>query len=378
MDEKSYDAKPVKGGRVKITALCTAAAFIIGCTSGIFIADIRGEGTEIEQQEAALSGGCAETVSLTSGNEELTTTQIAQKVGPAVVGIQCTVTVRSMFGTQKGTSSGSGIIYTEDGYIVTNYHVIENASDITVILNTGEEIIAELVGGDSKTDLAVLKITTDIPLTVAAFGDSDEMQPGDLAVAIGNPLGMELFGTVTAGIISGVNRTIEVDEKEMTLLQTDAAINSGNSGGALINCYGEVIGINSAKIASDVGEGLGFAIPSNEAIPIISDLMTVGYVQGRPLIGVSVREITKEIAYYNNLTSDSGLYVMSVTEGSGAQAAGLQRGDIILAIDGKNVTSSKELNAIRDTHKAGDSVSIQIDRGGVMMDVTVTLTEDRS
>lgn len=378
MDEKLYDAKPEKGRRVKITALCTAAAFIIGCTSGIFIADRSGESTEISQPASVSAGSYAETVSLTSEKEELTTTQIAQKVGPAVVGIQCSVTVKSMFGTQKGTSSGSGIIYTEDGYIVTNYHVIENASDITVILNTGEEIIAELIGGDSKTDLAVLKIATDIPLTVAAFGDSDEMQPGDLAVAIGNPLGMELFGTVTAGIISGVNRTIEVDEKEMTLLQTDAAINSGNSGGALINCYGEVIGINSAKIASDVGEGLGFAIPSNEALPIISDLMTVGYVQGRPLIGVSVREITKEIAYYNNLTSDSGLYVMSVTEGSGAEAAGLQRGDIILALDGKSVTSSKELNAIRDTHKAGDSVLMQIDRGGVMMDVTVTLTEDRS
>jgi serine protease Do len=366
--------KKTKG--LKLSAVAVAAAFVVGCASGTMLSSKNL--TESDSPTSAESKIAAESISLSDARETLTATQIAQRVGPAVVGIQCSVSVKSVFGTQKGTSSGSGIIFKDDGYIVTNYHVIENASDITVILNTGEEIEAKLIGGDSKTDLAVLKIDTDIALTAATFGDSDEMQPGDSVVAIGNPLGMELFGTVTAGIISGVNRTVEVDDKEMTLLQTDAAINSGNSGGALINCYGEVIGINSAKISSDVSEGLGFAIPSNEATPIISDLMTVGYVQGRPLIGLGLREITREIAYYNNLSSNSGLYVMSVSEGSGAEAAGIQRGDIVLAIDGKSVTSLKELNAVRDTHKAGESVVLQIDRSGEMMDVQVTLGEDRN
>ncbi len=361
----------------KTLLCCTLAAFIMGAAAGGFMGSVKplaDEGAEPDTK-TELS---AVAMSMSEDRQELTTSEIARRVGPAVVGIQCEVSVRSYFGVQKGTSSGSGIIISDDGYIVTNYHVIENAESVKVILNSGDEIQAKLIGGDEKTDLAVLKIETDIELTAAKIGDSNSTQVGDRAVAIGNPLGMELFGTVTQGIISGVNRTIEVEGRDMTLLQTDAAINSGNSGGALINAYGEVIGINSAKIASDTGEGLGFAIPSSEAVPIIEDLIESGYVKGRPLVGVSVRELTKEIAYYNNLTSERGLYVMSVTEGSGAEKAGIQRGDIILSFDGKEVNTSKELNAIRDTHKAGDTVETVIDRGGTMMTLNITLTEDRN
>lgn len=202
------------------------------------------------------------------------------------------------------------------------------------------------------------------------------MEVGSLAVAIGNPLASELFGTVTAGIISGVNRTMTVGQREMNLIQTDASISPGNSGGALINKYGEVIGINSVKVASDAAEGLGFAIPMNEAVTIISDLMQYGYVKGRPMIGVSVREITKELAYYNNLLIDHGLYVMSVTENSGAAKAGLVRGDIIIKFDGQSVTTSTQLNNIRDKHKAGDTVTITVMRGTTEKTLSVTLTED--
>ncbi len=311
-------------------------------------------------------------------SRELSVEEIAQTVGPAVVGISCTVSYQSIFGTQQGTSSGSGIVISDEGYIVTNYHVIESASAITVKFNDGDQCAAVLVGGDEQADIAVIKIEPTDTLKVAVLGDSDSVEVGELAVAIGNPLGDELFGTVTSGIISGKNRTVKVDNRDMILLQTDAAINSGNSGGALINKYGEVIGINSVKIASGSTEGLGFAIPINEVKPIVSDLITYGYVTGRPLIGVTVQQITESIAYYNNLPVDHGLYVMGVTSGSAAEAAGIQRGDIILSIDGQEVTTSSELNEIRDRHSAGDVIVLTFDRNGETMSVNLTLGEDTS
>lgn len=308
--------------------------------------------------------------------KKMSVEEIAKNVGPSIVGITCTTKTQSYFGTQTGTQSGSGIVIDANGNIVTNYHVISGGSDIKVKLNTGNEYSATVVGGDEKTDIAVIKIDAKEELHVATIGNSDDVEVGSLAVAIGNPLASELFGTVTAGVISGVNRTMTVGQREMNLIQTDAAISPGNSGGALINKYGEVIGINSVKLVDDAAEGLGFAIPMNEATPIIKDLMQYGYVKGRPMIGVSVREITKELAYYNNLLVDHGLYVMSVTESSGAAKAGLTRGDIILKFDGKDVTSSTQLNTIRDKHKAGDTVSMTIMRGNSEKTLSVTLTED--
>ncbi len=308
--------------------------------------------------------------------EVLSVEEIAKRVGPSIVGISCTSIVQSYFGAQQSESGGSGIIIDDKGHIVTNYHVIEGGSKIKVKLTSGNEYEASVVGGDEKTDIAVIKIVAKEELHVATIGNSDEVEVGALAVAIGNPLASELFGTVTAGVISGVNRTMTVGQRDMNLIQTDAAISPGNSGGALINKYGEVIGINSVKLVDDAAEGLGFAIPMNEAVPIVQDLMKYGYVKGRPMIGVSVREITRELAYYNNLLVEEGLYIMSVTEGSGAQKAGLQRGDIITKLDGQKVTTALQMNKIRDKHKAGQSVNVTILRGNAEKNVKITLTED--
>ena len=314
------------------------------------------------------------------GNEKtaLSVEEIAKRVGPSIVGISCTQVIKSYFGNQQSQSSGSGIIIDANGHIVTNYHVIDGATTIKVKLTSGNEYDAKVIGGDEKTDIAVIKITANEELHVAAIGNSDEVEVGSLAVAIGNPLASELFGTVTAGVISGVNRTMTVGQRDMTLIQTDAAISPGNSGGALINKYGEVIGINSVKLVDDAAEGLGFAIPMNEAVPIVQDLMNYGYVKGRPTIGVSVREITPELAYYNNLLVDYGLYVMSVTEGSGAEKAGLTRGDIIIRVDGNKVTSSVQMNKIRDNHKAGEKLNVTIMRGNKELTLSVVLIEDLS
>ena len=331
--------------------------------------------------DSAVSGANQQSVQLLAeGSEktELSTEEIAKRVGPSIVGISCTTQTQSYFGVQTGTSSGSGIIISADGNIMTNYHVISGGTNIKVKLNTGNEYDATVIGGDEKTDVAVIKIKANEELHVAALGNSDEVEVGSKAVAIGNPLASELFGTVTQGVISGVNRTITVGQREMNLIQTDAAISPGNSGGALINKYGEVIGINSVKLVSDNAEGLGFAIPINEASAIVKDLIDYGYVKGRPVIGVSVREITKELAYYNNLLIDHGLYIMSVSEGSSAEKAGLVRGDIIVKFDGKTVNSSTEMNKLRDKHKAGDTVSITFMRGTQEKTVNLTLSEDTS
>ncbi len=331
--------------------------------------------------DSAVSGANQQSVQLLAeGSEktELSTEEIAKRVGPSIVGISCTTQTQSYFGVQTGTSSGSGIIISADGNIMTNYHVISGGTNIKVKLNTGNEYDATVIGGDEKTDVAVIKIKANEELHVAALGNSDEVEVGSKAVAIGNPLASELFGTVTQGVISGVNRTITVGQREMNLIQTDAAISPGNSGGALINKYGEVIGINSVKLVSDNAEGLGFAIPINEASTIVKDLIDYGYVKGRPVISVRVREITKELAYYNNLLIDHGLYIMSVSEGSSAEKAGLVRGDIIVKFDGKTVNSSTEMNKLRDKHKAGDTVSITFMRGTQEKTVNLTLSEDTS
>ncbi len=308
----------------------------------------------------------------------MSTVDIAAKVGPSVVGIVCKTEYMTFFGQRMESSgSGSGIIITDDGYIATNNHVVDGAKSISVVLNTGKEYPAKIVGLDPKTDLAVIKIEAT-GLTEAALGDSSKCQVGELAVAIGNPLGQELAGTVTVGVISAVNRTIQIadDGTKMALIQTDAAINPGNSGGALVNAYGEIVGINSMKFSGNNVEGIGFAIPMNSAKPVISDLMKNGYVKGRPIIGISIREISPEIAAINDLPA--GLYVAEVAAGGSADKAGIKQGDIITAVDGKIVESTKEINEIRDTHAAGEILKITIVRDGVTKTIDVTLLEDTS
>ncbi len=316
---------------------------------------------------------------LTDGDRAaMSTVDIAATVGPSVVGIVCKTEYLTFFGQRvESSGSGSGIIITSDGYIATNNHVVEGAKSLSVILNTGEEYDARIIGLDAKTDLAVIKIdATELP--AATLGDSAKCQVGELAVAIGNPLGQELAGTVTVGVISAVNRTIQTgdDGSTMSLLQTDAAINPGNSGGALVNAYGEIIGINSMKFSGDNVEGIGFAIPINSAKPVLSDLMNGGYVKGRPLIGISLREISPEIAAINDLPA--GLYVAEVAVGGAADKAGIKSGDIVTAVDGKIVETAKEVNEIRDTHKAGEIIKITVNRDGETKTFDVVLLEDTS
>ncbi len=310
--------------------------------------------------------------------DELSTVDISKKVGPAVVGITSTVNnVMSIFGNTTSEGTGSGIIISSDGYIVTNNHVIDGASKVSVTLNTGDEYEAKVIGSDSKTDLAVIKIKPGVTLTVAELGDSSQIQVGERAVAIGNPLGMEFFGSTTQGIISAINRTINVDNRTMNVIQTDAAINEGNSGGALVNAYGQVIGINAVKISSSSVEGMGFAIPISEAKPIIEDLIKYGYVKGRPVLGISARDVTRDMAQRQGWPM--GVQVMSTQVGSGAEIAGLEQGDIIFKADGKEVKNFDDLTEIKDSHKPGEVLRLEVYKyeTGLNKTVQVKLTEER-
>jgi len=310
------------------------------------------------------------------GKTQLSVVDIAKRVGPTVVGINTKVRTQNFFfGTmQESEGSGSGIILTADGYIVTNNHVIEGASSVSVVLNDGKTYEAKVTGADASTDLAVLKIDAS-GLPHATLGNSSELQVGELAVAIGNPLGNELAGTVTVGYISALNRSITVDDKKFNLIQTDAAINPGNSGGALVNCYGEIIGINSAKMSASGVEGIGFAIPIDEAKPIIEDLKTSGYVTGRPVIGIAGRDVTEQDSKYYGIPV--GIYVYEVTPYSAAERAGIRSGDVITSINGKEVKTIEELNAEKEKHKVGDTVSIGYIRENKEAKTSLTLQEER-
>ena len=315
-----------------------------------------------------------DTAELPTG-EHLSVVNIAKKVGPAVVGIVSTVPKQSYFGTIESEGSGSGIIVSEDGYVVTNNHVIEGAKKITIYLSNGETKTATVVGADERTDLAVLKME-DGQYPFAELGFSSTLEVGELCVAIGNPLGMEFAGSVTVGYISALNRTVQADGKTFNLIQTDAAINAGNSGGALVNTRGQVIGINTLKISSTGVEGLGFAIPIDEAKPIFDDLINYGYVKGRPVIGITGRDISADISKYYNLPE--GIFVEQAQAGSGAQKAGIKRGDIITSADGTKVKTIDELNKIKDKKKAGDTIKLGITREGNNITVNVVLGEEKS
>ncbi len=304
----------------------------------------------------------------------LSVVDIAKKVGPAVVGIVSTIPTQSFFGVMESQGSGSGIIISNDGYIITNNHVIEGASKIAIHLSSGEKKNATIVGFDSRTDLALLKLEQGV-YPYAELGHSSELEVGELCVAIGNPLGMEFAGSVTVGYVSALNRTVETEGKTLTLIQTDAAINSGNSGGALVNTKGQVIGINTLKIASTGVEGLGFAIPIDEAKPVFDDLMNHGYVKGRPVIGIVGRDISADIAQYYGYPE--GIFVEQVQQDSGAAKAGLTRGDIITKADGVRVKTIEELNKVRDKKKAGNTLKLEYDRSGNIYSVDVVLGEEK-
>lgn len=312
----------------------------------------------------------------------LSTEEIAAKVRPSVVGIQ---TYRTEYPMQV-YGTGSGIIMSSDGYIVTNAHVVSGATGgILVILDNDEEYEAEVVGIDEKTDVAVIKIDAT-NLTAAEFGNSDELVVGERIVAIGNPTGMNLAGSVTQGIVSGLKRLITVTNEEtgeaieMEAIQVDAAINPGNSGGALINKYGQVVGINSSKLSSTQIEGIGFAIPISTAKPIIDDLIAYGYVRGRVLLGITYYAVSDAVGAMTGYTP--GLWVQSVREDMDVYAKGLRAGDIITQIDGQDVRDSETVKSIMADKKPGDTVELTVVQQSLSgkvttYTITVELAEDK-
>ena len=293
----------------------------------------------------------------------LTAQQVYQQVNPSVV------TVMANLG--ESMSVGTGVIFSEDGYIVTNYHVLEGGSECYISLDTGGMFEARYVGGDAANDLAVLKID-GMDLPTAEFGDSDLLTVGDKVYAIGNPLGVELRGTLTDGIVSAINRDVWVDNRTMTLIQTNAALNSGNSGGPLINEYGQVVGINVIKMTSRYSnvEGLGFAIPTASMERIVNDLLTYGEIKPEPLLGVTVMRTAEEAA-----EGVWGLRVDSVTTGGAGDLAGIQKDDFLLTAAGEALTTSQDLLRVRRHFYVGETLEVTLWRGGEILEVTLDLKD---
>ena len=303
--------------------------------------------------------------------------ETAKRVGPAVVGITSEVYDRDIFNrnVEVGQNVGSGVIFDKKGYIVTNNHVVGNNRQVNVALSDGQVVTGKVIGTDSVTDLAVVKIPGSDKLPVAEFGNSDSLQPGETAVAIGNPLGLEFRGTVTVGVISALNRTLDDVEQQIKLIQTDAAINPGNSGGALCTADGKVIGINSAKIAKAGVEGMGFAIPINQVKVIVSQLISNGHVT-RPYLGLY--GIDKTLAARNGISWDhnGGIYVYKIADGSPLDGSDIVRGDSIMQINGKATNSLSELRNVMMNYKPGDKVTITYEHSGHTRTAVVVLGED--
>lgn len=303
--------------------------------------------------------------------------ETAKRVGPAVVGITSEVYDRDIFNrnVEVGQNVGSGVIFDKKGYIVTNNHVVGNNRQVNVALSDGQVVTGKVIGTDSVTDLAVVKIPGSDKLPVAEFGNSDSLQPGETAVAIGNPLGLEFRGTVTVGVVSALNRTLDDVEQQIKLIQTDAAINPGNSGGALCTADGKVIGINSAKIAKAGVEGMGFTIPINQVKVIVSQLISNGHVT-RPYLGLY--GIDKTLAARNGISWDhnGGIYVYKIADGSPLDGSDIVRGDYIMQINGKATNSLSELRNVMMNYKPGDKVTITYEHSGHTRTAVVVLGED--
>ncbi len=339
----------------------------------------------------AKSNGYVSQVDLNNYSD--TSVYAANKILPSIVGIEIEYTVNNslleMFGrsaTSTATASGSGIIISEDGYILTNNHVVANSSEnsnsyyqvseatkLTVTLfNDETKYDAKIVGKDEQTDLAVIKIEKT-GLSKAEFADSDSIKVGEFAMAVGNPIGMQ--SSVTCGIVSAVNREVtDSDGKKYTLIQTDAAINSGNSGGALVNHEGKVIGINTLKVSGTGIEGMGFAIPINSTTDVTSQLIEFSKVR-RPYIGITGIDLTESLAKNYNLPLSVGVYIKSVEDFSSAEKAGLKNGDIIFEADGTKITKMDDLNKIKNSHKIGDEMKIKVNRDGQEKEFTIKLGE---
>ena len=372
------EMKPVKKNRIgmKLTAMALCCALLGGAVGGGIV---WGVGNHSGETSVNVSGRTVSQVSLKTvdGQTEMSDAEIYAANVNSVVSINVTGTSGYNFFGQpvQSASSGSGFVLTSDGYIVTNYHVVKDAQTVKVTMYSGDEYDAQYVGGDEDYDIAVIKIeATGLP--AVTLGNSEELNVGDHVLAIGNPLG-DLTFSMSGGMVSSVNRTINVDGTPFNMIQTDASINPGNSGGPLLNSYGEVVGIVSAKYSSygtsgESVEGLGFAIPINDVISMIQDIMTNGYVSNKAYLGATVGTLTAQMAQQYRYDISEGAFVYSVEDGSPAAQAGLQLGDVITAIDGTEIASLDDLQAARKSYSAGDTSELTVYRQGETITLSLT------
>ena len=372
------EMKPVKKNRIglKVTALALCCALLGGAVGGGVAWGVSNSsgGTSVNVSGRTVSQVSLKTV---DGKTEMSDAEVYAANVNSVVSINVTGTSGYNFFGQpvQSASSGSGFVLTSDGYIVTNYHVVENAETVKVTMYNGDEYDAQYVGGDEDYDIAVIKIeATDLP--AVTLGNSENLNVGDHVLAIGNPLG-DLTFSMSGGMVSSVNRTINVDGTPFNMIQTDTSINPGNSGGPLLNSYGEVVGIVSAKYSSygtsgESVEGLGFAIPINDVISMIQDIMTNGYVSNKAYLGATIGTLTSSMAQQYRYDISQGAFVYSVEDGSPAAQAGLQLGDVITAIDGTEIASLDDLTAAKKSYSAGDTSTLTVYRQGET--VTLELT----
>ena len=383
MSQKPHTPKNKKHSRGLALGLCGVAAACLLFAGGAVVGNMAfGGNANSDSGTSASTSDSAPTLQINSKPESdssnssdnydtadgMAGEDIYKKVNPSVVSVIPT--------TAEGTGSGSGVIMSKDGYIITNNHVVDGAQSVSVQLSDGTSLDAEIIGTDEQTDLAVIKVTPTSDLTAAEFGDSDELEPGEYAYAIGSPGGVQFANTITGGRISAINRDLTVNDRVMTLIQTDASINNGNSGGALINKYGQVVGITSAKLSgnafgSATVEGMGFAIPINTAKDIVDELIQNGYVSGRPSIGITGQNVESADGKV------SGVQVYSIDSRAKAASEGLQVGDVITAVDGTPTPDMDKVNELKQDKKAGDKLTLSVYRisTGKTLNITITLTD---
>lgn len=383
MSQKPHTPKNKKHSRGLALGLCGVAAACLLFAGGAVVGNMAfGGNANSDSGASASTSDSAPTLQINSKPESdssnssdnydaadgMAGEDIYKKVNPSVVSVIST--------TSEGTGSGSGVIMSKDGYIITNNHVVDGAQSVSVQLSDGTSLDAEIIGTDEQTDLAVIKVTPTSDLTAAEFGDSDELEPGEYAYAIGSPGGVQFANTITGGRISAINRDLTVNDRVMTLIQTDASINNGNSGGALINKYGQVVGITSAKLSgnafgSATVEGMGFAIPINTAKDIVDELIQNGYVSGRPSIGITGQNVESADGKV------SGVQVYSIDSRAKAAGEGLQVGDVITAVDGTPTPDMDKVNELKQDKKAGDKLTLSVYRisTGKTLNITITLTD---
>ena len=371
------EMKPVKKNRMglKITALALCCALVGGAVGGGVVWGATRSGGSSTEVNVSSRPATQVALKQVDGKTAMTDAEVYAANANSVVSINVTGTSGTNFFGQpvQTASAGSGFVLTKDGYIVTNYHVVKDADTVKVTMYNGDEYDAKYVGGDEDYDIAVIKVEA-ADLQPVTLGNSDNLNVGDHVLAVGNPLG-ELTFSMSGGMVSCVNRAINVDGTPFNMIQTDASINPGNSGGPLFNQYGEVVGIVSAKYSSyssESVEGLGFAIPINDVIAMIQDIMTNGYVTNKPYLGITGGTMTSQMAAQYRYDVTEGVFVYSVEEGSAAAQAGLKMGDVILKVDDTEIESMEDLTAVKKQYSAGDTVSLTIYREG--QETTVELT----